>query len=107
LYAYLRRSGFILVFKETTEDRLGNIKGNCDADLVLEAVRGAYENRYHRLVLVSSDGDYASLVKFLKGSERLKAIISPSNQCSILLMRTGAVITYMRDIRLKVESTQK
>jgi uncharacterized LabA/DUF88 family protein len=107
LYAYLRESGYTLVFKETTRDGRGNTKGNCDADLVLEAVRGSYENRYRKAIVVSSDGDYASLVKFLLSRNGLKSIVSPSNQCSVLLMRTGASITYMRDIRPRVEKLPK
>lgn len=107
LYAHLRHAGYAIVFKETTQDGLGNIKGNCDADLVLWAVLGAYEGHYRHAVIVSSDGDYAGLVKFLRERKRLKAIISPSDKCSILLMRTGAPVTFVRDIRPLVEMPQK
>lgn len=107
LYAYLRRAGYSLIFKETTRDGYGNVKGNCDADLVLWAVSGTYENEFQKAVIVSSDGDYAGLVKFLKTKEKFKCLVSPSDKCSILLMRTGASITYMGDIRSHVERRQK
>ncbi|KKQ55029.1 MAG: hypothetical protein US74_C0044G0002 [Parcubacteria group bacterium GW2011_GWA2_38_13] len=43
LYIFLQEAGFMLVFKETTLDGEGRIKGNCDADLVLKAVVDFYE----------------------------------------------------------------
>lgn len=99
LYTYLQESGFTLVFKETTYDGDGNIKGNCDADLVLQAVKDYYENNFKEAIIVSSDGDYSSLVKFLKEKNKLKAILSPANNkmCSILLKRTAVPIIYLND----------
>lgn len=101
IYAYLQETGFILVFKETTCDGEGRIKGNCDADLVLQATCDYYENRFDKTILVSSDGDYASLTKFLLKNNRLKIILSPNNhkKCSLLLKRTGAPIAYLDDQR--------
>src|SRR3989344_1829915 len=74
LYTHLQEVGYTLVFKETTYDGQGKIKGNCDADLVLAAVRDSYENEFGRAVLVSSDGDYAGLVRFLQEKKKLAAI---------------------------------
>ncbi len=99
LYKHLQESGFTLVFKEVVYDGDGKPKGNCDADLVLQATRDAYEDKFENAVIVSSDGDYASLVKFLKESKKLKVILSPhtKNLCLILLKRTGAPIAYLND----------
>lgn len=99
LYTYLQEAGFTLVFKETVYDGNGNVKGNCDADLVLRAARDVYEQNCDSAVLVSSDGDYACLVKFLMEKNKLRIVLSPSNssKCSILLKRTGASITYLTD----------
>lgn len=99
LYKYLQESGFMLVFKEVVYDGDGKPKGNCDADLVLQATRDAYENKFDNVVVVASDGDYAGLVSFLCESRKLFVIISPSHEkkCSILLKRTGAKITYIND----------
>ena len=99
LYNFLQEAGFTLVFKETIYDGDGNVKGNCDADLVLRAVCDAYENNCHQAIIISSDGDYASLVKFLLGKNKLRMILSPSNsnKCSILLKRTGAPIAYLTE----------
>jgi len=101
LYKYLQESGFTLIFKEVIYDGNGKPKGNCDADLVLQATRDAYENKFDNSVVVSSDGDYAGLVKFLQEEKKLITILSPSNEkkCSILLKRTGARIAYINDQR--------
>lgn len=99
LYEYLQECGFILIFKEVTYDGLRKPKGNCDADLVLRATRDAYEGNMERAILVSSDGDYAELVKFLRDRQQFFTILSPSKKekCSILLKRTDAPIAYIND----------
>jgi len=79
----------------------GRPKGNCDADFVLQTTKDYYENNCERAVIVSSDGDYASLVKFLIDNKRLLVVLSPARKekCSILLKRTGATISYINDQR--------
>ncbi len=101
LYKYLQECGYTLVFKEVVYDSDGKPKGNCDADLVLQAACDSYERKYDKAVIVTSDGDYASLVKFLIRKQRLEVILSPreKEKCSILLKRTGAKIAYMSDQR--------
>lgn len=39
LYTRLQEIGFTLVFKEVTYDGNGKVKGNCDADIVVRAMR--------------------------------------------------------------------
>ncbi|MDO8752150.1 MAG: NYN domain-containing protein [Candidatus Wolfebacteria bacterium] len=109
LYKYLQESGFTLVFKEVVYDGEGKPKGNCDADLVLQAARDTYEKKFDKAVIVSSDGDYASLVKFLMEQEKFKTILSPhtKNLCSILLKRTDAPISYIRDQRSILETRKE
>ena len=99
LYESLGACGYILVFKETVRGPGGQVKGNCDADLVLRVVRDVYEVGNDGVVLVSSDGDYASLVEFLKEKNLLRSVLSPytSKLCSILLKRTNAPISYITE----------
>lgn len=107
LYTYLVGAGFILVFKEVVFDGSGKPKGNCDANLVLQAACDTYENKFDKAVIVASDGDYACLVNFLQKRQKLLAVISPSNEkkCSILLKRTGAKIAYL-DNQKSILATQ-
>jgi len=99
LYTRLQEVGFTLIFKEVVYDGDGKPKGNCDADLVLKVAQEAYENIFDKAVIVSSDGDYACLIKFLIEKDKLGVILSPAKveKCSILLKRTGAVISYIDD----------
>jgi len=104
LYEALQKAGFTIIFKEVVYGGDGKPKGNCDADLVLQAARDVYENSCEKLALITSDGDYAGLVKFLQEKSKLKIILSPSVQekCSILLKRTNAPITYLNDVKNKI-----
>lgn len=99
LYTYLQEIGFTLVFKEVTYYGKGKVKGNCDADLIVRAMKEAYENTHEKAVLVASDGDYVALVAFLIEKQKFEVILSPatSKKCSILLKRTGAKIAYIHD----------
>ena len=105
LYVYLQESGFTLVFKEVIYDGDGNAKGNCDADLVLFATRNNFEQPNSGAVIVSSDGDFSSLVKFLNDKNKLIAVLSPHEEklCSVLLKRTGVNISYIKDQKTILE----
>lgn len=105
LYTALQNAGFRLVYKEVVYGEGGAPKGNCDADLVLQVVRDHFEGRLEQAVLVSSDGDYAPLVRFLQEKNVLCEIVSPalSKKCSVLLKRTSAPILYLHDIKHKID----
>lgn len=109
LYTYLQNAGFTLIFKEIVYDGIGKAKGNCDADLVLQTTVDTYENNFEKAIIVASDGDYAGLIKFLQGRNKLRTILSPSieKKCSILLKRTGAPIVYLNDKRSILEMRPK
>lgn len=95
LYTRLQEVGYTLVYKEITFDGTGKVKGNCDADLVLKVTSGYYEKHFDQVVLVSSDGDYAGLVQFLKERQSFRTLISPSNNCSFLLRKLNIPIVYL------------
>lgn len=101
LYTRLQEAGFVLVFKEVVYDGDGKAKGNCDADLVLRVTQDAYEKKFEMAIIVSSDGDYASLVKFLSARNQLRVILSPAEQrkCSILLKKLNVPITYLDNVK--------
>jgi len=105
LYLFLQEAGYVLVFKEISYDKEGNAKGNCDADLVLKSVIDAYENSCDKQVLITSDGDFSGLAKFLDEKGNLETILSPSiaSKCSILLKRTNLPIVYLKDVKNKVQ----
>ncbi len=99
LYTYLQECGYTLIFKEVIYDQEGKAKGNCDADIVVQAMRDAYENKFNKTVLISSDGDFAPLVKFLLERNKMETVLSPydTKKCSVLLKRTNVKIAYISD----------
>lgn len=109
MYTKFQEYGYTLVFKPTVLGTNGEIKGNCDAELVLEAITGFYENDYDKAVLVTSDGDFACLVKFLLKKHAFESILSPRGEakCSSLLKKSGAKITFMPDIQKTIEYNKK
>ena len=106
LYNKMRNAGFTLVFKDTSNVGYGQVKGNCDADLILHVARGVYETEINKAIIVSSDGDFSCLIKFLQEKEREVIILSPSRKCSIFLMRTGSAITYLDDVKNNISLSQ-
>ena len=89
LYTNLQRAGFILQFKEVARGRDGKAKGNVDVDLTLRALDKIAE--YRHAVIVTSDGDFASLVSYLIEKDKLRTVLSPTRaKCSYLApCRTG------------------
>lgn len=106
LYTNLQEAGFVLVFKEVVYDGMGKAKGNCDADLVLRVTQDAYEKKFEKAIIVSSDGDYASLVKFLSARNQLRVVLSPAEEkrCSILLKKLNIPITYINDVKSYIKA---
>lgn len=109
LYTFLQSTGYSLIFKEIIFDGDGKAKGNCDADLVLQATRDVYDKKPASVILVSSDGDYAPLVRFWIENSITCTVISPApvDKCSILLKRTNTPIVYLKDVRSKLEYKDK
>jgi uncharacterized LabA/DUF88 family protein len=108
IYTKLQECGYTLVFKEVIYDGNGKAKGNCDADIVVHAMQNAYENKFDKAILVSSDGDYAPLVKFLKEKNKMLVVLSPyeTSKCSILLKRTGVRISYILEQKNILEKSE-
>ena len=103
LYDSLQEAGFILKFKPTVPDVNGKIKGNIDADLVLIAALEL--NDYDKAVIITSDGDFYSLVQHLYENNKLKIVLSPDEEnCSNLLKQTAKEkIWFMNNLKNKLE----
>jgi uncharacterized LabA/DUF88 family protein len=104
-YTTLKEAGFDLVFKQVLVSKYGEVKGNCDADLIVACMERSYEEMPPAsVILVSSDGDFAPLVSFLHRKKICIGILSPSptEKCSVLLKRTGAKIVYLDDVKTRV-----
>jgi len=79
------------------------VKGNVDAELVLQAMI-EYAS-YDRAVIVTSDGDFSCLVRYLKDQGKLERVLSPTGTaCSALLSKAaGHQIDFLEQLRRKLE----
>lgn len=103
LYSSLQKRGYVLIFKPVIPDQNGEVKGNIDADLVLQVMID-YQN-YDKAVIVTSDGDFYSLVKYLYDNNKLRIVMSPYiKTCSVLLKKSAKErIVFMDNLRDKLE----
>ncbi len=105
LYRDLQNCGYTLIFKPTLPNGHGEIKGNCDSELVLQAVSDMYERCYDKSVIVSGDGDFACLVHFLKEKGRLKAVVCPNHKKASALLRreSSDAIIFLERLKGRLE----
>jgi uncharacterized LabA/DUF88 family protein len=103
LYSSLQKYGYLLIFKPVMKDDKGEPKGNVDADLVLQTMVDF--NEYNKAIIVTSDGDFYSLVEYLYRNEKLEIVLSPNrDKCSILLQKAAKEkIAFMDNLRGKLE----
>ena len=109
LYSILQSAGFILVFKPTipyTENGRRQMKGNVDAELVLHAAAIEYKN-YDKAIIISSDGDFACLMRYLKTNKKLGRIITPTESYSSLLRPFGEFILPLKSIKQNISFHKK
>jgi uncharacterized LabA/DUF88 family protein len=89
MYNAIQKAGFILQFREHNQSMKGKKKGNVDTDIVFSIMRKLYKKEVpDKIVLVSGDGDYFRLVKFLLDENRLKKILFPNEKRRSSLYRT-------------------
>lgn len=108
LYKYLQESGFVCIFKPTLIYKDGKTKGNCDAELVLQTM--IEFNNYDKAVVVTGDGDFYCLVKYLISKNKLQSVLVPNkNKFSALLKLKNfkPFLRYMNDLQGKLEYKKK
>jgi uncharacterized LabA/DUF88 family protein len=98
LYKSLKESGYELVFKPTYITN-GEIKGNCDAELVLQCM--IEYNNFNKAVIVSGDGDFYCLVKYLKDNAKLRMVLVPNKESfsELLPKAAGGQFCSMNDLK--------
>ena len=102
----LKRWGYTLIFKDVVVGREGEVKGNVDAELVLQAM--IEYDAYEKAVIVTSDGDFACLVKHLYGNGKLAVVFSPHLERSSILLRRAAKerIVFAEKLRTRLAYTK-
>lgn len=107
LYVSLQSYGYVLVHKPILKLKDGRVKGNVDAELVLQAMID-YDN-YEKAVIVTSDGDFYCLVHYLQRMGKLECVLAPCRDgCSHLLKKAaGSRMAFVDNLRGKLEFKTK
>lgn len=107
LYSMLQESGYIIIFKPTITRSDGEIKGNVDAELIVECWRR--EKEYSKAIIVTGDGDFTPLVNILRDKQKFDMVIAPNLKYSSSLLRkaAGSRILFMDEIKSKVQRRAK
>ena len=107
LYEFLESCGFSLIFKPVNVLAGGIVKGNVDAELVLQAMIDLDD--YDKAIIISGDGDFGCLVKHLRKINKLQQVIAPSIAHSSRQLRSaaGPYFSQLNDIRHLLEHTEK
>lgn len=96
-YHHLQKCGYILIYKNTIAVD-GIIKGNCDAELVLNTVSDFYTKAFDKCLIITGDGDFGCLIEFLNQKSVLLGVLAPNkNKCSFLLRNKNIEITFLND----------
>ncbi len=107
LYISLQEAGFICIFKPTLQYKDGTTKGNCDAELVLQAM--IEYNNYDKAIIASGDGDFYCLIKYLGDNKKLETVLVPNIRKYSALLKKFAKkdIAFMNDLRNKLEHKKR
>ena len=107
LYANLKRSGFIVRFKTAEKaGRMSEKKGNVDNDIIFDVMRMVADNEdFGKIIIVSSDGDYFRMIKYLIYRGKFGKILFPSKKKTSTLYKnlSDKYCLYMENIRGYIE----
>ena len=110
LYESIQKAGFILVFREHNSAMMGAKKGNVDSDIIFDAMKRLYlKEPFHKIVLVSGDGDYKMLVDFLIKEGRFEKILFPNKRYASSLYKaiSRQYFAYLSDDAVKKKISPK
>ena len=94
LYRRLEEDGYILIYKKVLSYKDGTVKGNVDAELILQSIL-EYHN-YNKAVVVTGDGDFKCLVEYLISRNNLECLIVPDKFSFSALFKADEFKTYLR-----------
>lgn len=106
LYDYLYSCNYSLIFKKIIKNADGRVKGNIDADLIVYVLTHLRE--FDKAIIVSGDGDFYPLIKYLKENNKLGNILIPNSKSqSSLLKEFRRYVVYLGDKRNTLELIKK
>lgn len=106
IYERIQRAGFVIVFRQHSESMVGKKKGNMDSDIIFSVMKKICKKEaFDKIVLVSGDGDYKSLVDFLIEENRFEKILFPDKKrASSLYKKIGSeFFDYLENLKTYIE----
>jgi len=105
MYTFFQSIWYTLVFKPVLNLKNWVTKWNVDAELVLQSMIDY--KKYNKAVIVTWDGDFACLVKYLYKNNKLLTLIVPNEKkYSIFLKKTAKEkIDSLTNLRARLEYT--
>ena len=105
-YIELQRMGYVVMLRESILFPNGRMKANCDVELTLQTMID--KPTYDKAVILTSDGDFACLVKHLMGCGKLERVLAPCLiGCSSLLCKAaGTKIDFLDNTRCRLEDKE-
>lgn len=95
IVGYVVRHKKIKFIRDKTDNEYGgHNKGNVDVDLTVDAVH--FRDEYDSFVLLSGDGDFESLLKYLKAHRKRCIVLSTKGHVSIELIRHAKFIDFKK-----------
>lgn len=79
---------------KTNQEYGGHHKGNIDVDLTIDAVH--FRDEYDSFILLSGDGDFESLLKYLKAYKKRCVVMSTKGHVSIELVRQATFLDFKK-----------
>ena len=103
LYTALQTYNYLLIFKPTLKLSSGKFKGNVDAELVLQSMI-EFPN-YDKALIVSGDGDFYCLVKYLISKNKLLKLMIPNQNkySSLYRNKIQKHVVFMNNLKNKLE----
>lgn len=106
LYKQMQDAGYLVALKPTLDMMLAEgdqdkekipTKGNVDTELVMYVMKEL--RNYDKAIIVSGDGDFYSLIEYIKNKNKLHAILVPNWKYSTLLKPFEDKITRIDELR--------
>ena len=105
LYRYIQEAGFILQFRKHNTAMISKKKGNVDVDIVFDIMMKMYkQEKFNKIILVSGDGDYKTLVDFLIEENKFEKILFPNKKFASSLYKdiTRNYFSYLEYAKKKI-----
>ncbi len=106
LYTKIQEAGFIINFKKHNILIGTKKKGNVDTDIVFDVMEKLYrKEKFDKIVLVSGDGDYIRLVRFLIKENKFKKVLFPNKKFASSLYKkiTRNYYSYLESAKNKIK----